>query len=165
MGKWYGNISNRVDENKMYCKEIEVGTYATEYMWSDRHAYEVVEVIDQNHVFIRRLKSIRTDNYGMSDAQSYRYESDLSRPVEEIKKTKSGWHRVNTYSVEKVKETANRYQKYLNEEHALGKYTKTEIAEFIKWIKRAEKGKEVKELASKINISFGVADEYYDYSF
>ena len=58
MTKLYGSLNNRFDENKYYngtYNNIKVGDYATEYLWSDRHAYEVVEVKDQKHVKIRRL--------------------------------------------------------------------------------------------------------------
>ena len=51
--RWYGNINNRLEENRMFCDEIKVGTGVTEYYYSDRHAYEVIEVIDQKHVKVR----------------------------------------------------------------------------------------------------------------
>lgn len=55
MSKWYGSLQNRLEENRMFCKAIEVGTGVTEYSWSDRHPYEVVEVRDQKHVVVREL--------------------------------------------------------------------------------------------------------------
>lgn len=51
--QWYGSLTNRLEENRMFCNEIEVGTGMTEYYWSDTHAYEVTEVIDQKHVKVR----------------------------------------------------------------------------------------------------------------
>ena len=51
----YGSLQNRLEENRMFCKEITVGTGVTEYSWSDRHAYEVIAVRDQKHVTIREL--------------------------------------------------------------------------------------------------------------
>lgn len=126
--KLYGSLSNRLDENGYYngtYNNIQVGTLCTEYLWSDRHAYEVVEVKDQKHIKIRRLKAIRTDNYGMSDLQHYDYERDETNPIKELQLFKSGWKEIR-YSA---------------------------------W-------KDNKRLGSvKINISFGIADEYYDYSF
>lgn len=53
MARWYGNVINRIEENRPSIPEIEVGTGVTEYCWSDRHAYEVIEVKDQKHVTIR----------------------------------------------------------------------------------------------------------------
>lgn len=51
--KWYGSLQNRLEENRQFVPEIEVGTGVTEYGYSDRHAYEVIEVIDQKHITIR----------------------------------------------------------------------------------------------------------------
>ena len=50
---WYGSLNNRLEENKQFCETIEVGTGMTEYSYSDRHAYEVIEVTDQKHVKVR----------------------------------------------------------------------------------------------------------------
>ena len=52
---WYGCLTNRLEENKMFCEKIEVGTGMTEYYYSDRHPYEVVEVTDQKHIKVREL--------------------------------------------------------------------------------------------------------------
>ena len=126
MKNWYGNVSNRLNENHYFNNtknNIEIGTLATIYSYSDRHAYEVVKVINQKHIFIRRLKAIRTDKNGMSDSQSYRFEQNLKQPIIELKFTYNHWRIILT-------------NKLTNK-----KYTK------------------------KTNISFGVADEYYDYSF
>lgn len=52
---WYGSLQNRLEEDRQFTDLIEVGTGMTEYLWSDRHAYEVIEVIDQKHVTVREL--------------------------------------------------------------------------------------------------------------
>lgn len=126
--KLYGSLTNRLEENRNYTgKDIEVGTLATEYLYSDRHAYEVVKVINQNHIFVRRLKAIRTDKNYMSECQDYRFESNPSaRPVE-LKKMKHGWKEIRHWTDKDGKEHSQAWEKW--------------------------------------NISFGVADEYYDYSF
>jgi hypothetical protein len=59
---------------------IEVGTGATVLFYSDRAAATVVEVHtnpkgEVNRVGIKYDNAVRTDNNGMSDAQSYRYEA------------------------------------------------------------------------------------------
>ena len=51
MSKWYGSLTNRLDEGHTFTDEIKVGTGVTEMCYSDRHPYEVVEVIDANVVF------------------------------------------------------------------------------------------------------------------
>lgn len=50
--KWYGSLNNRLDEGKTF-GDIKVGTGVTEMCWSDRHPYEVVEIIDEKHLLIR----------------------------------------------------------------------------------------------------------------
>ena len=126
--KFYGSLTNRLEENKNYAgKDIEVGMYATKYLWSDRAAYEVVEVVNQKNIFVRRLKAIRTDDNGMSECQDYRFESDTSRRPVELKKGKKGWYDVWRYTDRDGKERCQKHEDW--------------------------------------NISFGVADEYYDYSF
>lgn len=164
MSRWYGSITNRIEENKNYeGKDIYVGMKATEYMWSDRHAYEVVEVFDQEHIVIRRLNAKRVDSNGMSECQEYEYTSNEKASREEIKKTKTGWKRVITYTPETVKRTAEGYKN--NYAKNPESFTKTDIKEMERWIKKAEKNQPLSVLSSKINISFGIADEYYDYSF
>lgn len=41
--------------------------------WTDRHAY-FINRIEGKSVFVERANAKRTDEYGMSDCQSYRYE-------------------------------------------------------------------------------------------
>ncbi len=53
--KLYGSLDNRIDENRMLVNKIEIGTPMTEYLWSDRHPYETTRVIDQKHVYVRRM--------------------------------------------------------------------------------------------------------------
>lgn len=168
--KEIGNLTNRLEENAYYngtFNNIKVGTPCTIYLYSDRHAYEVIEVKSQEHLVIRQLKAIRTDNYGMSDAQNYRYESDPTNEGEEIKLTKNGWMRVNTFNKEGFEKCVNNLlQDAKNEEGA------REFATFYwrrclteKQFEKVLAGKEITKLQGKVNISFGIADEYFDYSF
>lgn len=69
----YGSVSNRFEEGATFCDKIEVGTGVTKYLWSDKHAFEVVEVIDQKHLLIRRCDAKRTDNNGMSECQDWEF--------------------------------------------------------------------------------------------
>lgn len=151
MSRWYGSLTNRLAENRMFVPEIKEGTYVTEYLWSDRHAYEVVKVVDQKHVFIRRLKAIRTDDWGMSDSQNYRYESDETASVEELVKRGDYWYKVFTFS----KEIHDKIVKEIG--WCLWSLTEKQWA-------RIDEGKVVKRY-SKINVSFGRADEFFDFSF
>lgn len=51
----------------------KVGMGATILMWTDRHAATVIEVITPKKIVVQEDTATRTDNYGMSDAQSYDY--------------------------------------------------------------------------------------------
>ena len=120
--KFYGSLDNRLEENGTYCGKIEVGTKATIYLWSDRHSYEVIDVKDQKHVTLRRLKATRTDGNGMSDFQEYDYKSDPKGETFELK-------------------------------FAYGKWRRKEVSRSgdVSWHPES--------------ISFGVADEHFDFSF
>lgn len=153
--KLYGSLINRLEENNNYCEEIKVGTYATQYMYTDRHAYEVTEVIDQGHVFIRQLDAVRADNNGMSESQSYNYISNESNPEYELKLTKYGWKEVTTFGQWYIDRYEKRVDGWWWTDRALLERVRKAVAQ----------GKTVKKYTTKWNISFGVADEYYDYSF
>lgn len=149
MKKWYGSLQNRLEENQMYVDEIKVGTYATMYEYSDRHAYEVVEVKDQKHIKIRKLDAKRIDDNGMSDSQHYEYLSNENNPIEELELTKYGWKKVIRYNIDLYNKVKNRIGYVLWD---------------IDIINKVLSGKEVKR-SYKVNISFGIADEHFDYSF
>lgn len=168
--KLYGSLNNRFDENHYFngtLGNIQVGTLCTVYLWSDRHAYEVVEVIDQSNISIRRLKAIRTDSNGMSDAQNWRYESNEKAATERIQLTKSGWKKVSVYNLARFQASVANLRKDCKTEQAaidLAKfYFRHGLTE--KQLEKVLAGKEVTKVQGEVNISFGIADEYYDYSF
>lgn len=163
--KWYGDINNRLREGKMLVDEIKVGTPLTEYLWSDRHAYEVTKVINQKHIFIRQLKAIRTDSYGMSDAQSYKYESDDTSPEIELMFRYNKWYKVRRYNYEQAVKRA-----YLFVEEGDIKTFEAALAYVLlgmsqKEIAKLKSGKDLLRYSEFNNISFGIAEEYFDYSF
>ena len=138
--KFYGNLSNRLDENKMYCEEIKVGTLVTIYHYSDRKAYEVVEVVDQKHVFIREYKAIAK---GKAMSNQWELISDETKPIIELKFRYNQWNKVNKYT-----------EKYLID-------SPIQDPVIVKQIKAKGFCNEY----NPINISFGIADYYYDYEF
>lgn len=89
-GKWYGSISNRIEEGKTY-GEVFVGMGATEYSWSDTHPFEVVEIIDKKHVVVRKMDYKRIDSNGMSDCQEYEYTSNPKNYTCKLTLTANGW--------------------------------------------------------------------------
>lgn len=138
--KWYGSLNNRIDENKMYCEKIEVGTGMTEYSYSDRKAFEVVKVVNQNNVFVREL-----DHKAVGQAMSNSWElvSNPNNPVRELKKRYGYWNWVGKATKESIERAVFIDKKVYDEVMKNGSAT----------------------VYHKTNVSFGVAEYYYDYEF
>ena len=117
--KWYGSITNRIDENKMYTPIIKVGTPVTEYLWSDREPYEVTKVISQKHIFMRRFDYKAT---GAPMSNTWELISNPNNPDLELRFRYGHWYQV-------LKSLTG------------------------------------KTVFSKMNVSFGIAEKYYDYEF
>ncbi len=88
MSRWYGSLQNRLQEVSKIKPEVGMGV--TEMCWSDRHPYEVVEVIDDRHIKVRALDHKRIDSNGMSECQEYEYSSNEKNPVITLFLTKQG---------------------------------------------------------------------------
>lgn len=153
--KWYGNLSNRLDENKMFTKTIEVGTGMTEYMWSDRRAYEVVEVIDQKHVKVREYTA---KHIGEAYENNWELLSDENNPVCLMTKRGKYWY----WTVEITSDILDEI------ENCKDANRKFELSLFlahneVDTEKLRKKGKITRY--HRANVSFGIADYYYDYEF
>lgn len=144
---WYGSLNNRLEENKQFCKTIEVGTGVTEYFYSDRKAYEVVSVKDQKHVTIREY-----DHKAKGEGFTNDWEliSNENNPLIELVKRGDYWYRAVTATIENVNSEDINVRMWL--------YHNGFDINKIK-----QNGKQTKY--HKMNVSFGVADYYYDYSF
>ena len=145
--KYYGSLNNRLNENKMFCDEIKVGTGVTEYSYSDREAYEVIEVKDQKHVRIRLL-----DHKAAGPCYSNQWElvSNESNPTYSLVKRGNYWYSVSVLTSDDLKEMDDMEK------------LRAAVAGFD--LEKIEtKGKQTKY--HKRNVSFGVANYYYDYSF
>ena len=147
--KWYGNIMNRMEEGKMFCDEIKVGTGMTEYYWSDRHAYEVVEVKDQKHITVRELAH---KHVGEAFENKWELSSDESNPCRALERRGNTWYWTSTITADDIKDIDNDMDLRL----------RVVMAGF-DIDKIREKGKQTRRY--KANVSFGVADYYYDYEF
>lgn len=145
---WYGSINNRLEENKMYCNEIVVGTGVTEYYWSDRHPYEVIEVIDQKHVKVRALNH-RHVGYGYMD-NNWELVSDENNPVKMLTKRGKYWYWTVTVTKDILENDDIDTMLFLAHNN-------------INADKLKEKGKVTRY--RRANVSFGVAEYYYDYEF
>lgn len=166
--KWYGSIDNRIEEGHQFVKEIKVGDGMTEYLWSDRHAYEVTQVINQEHVFVRRMKATIKTGKTYYD-QDYDYASNPNAREIELKKYRGNWCEVYEFNKEAI-------LKQIDEFFESGKNCcRTKEKEFAYRISGSnftdkqkedfENGKTIYKYKPWKNISFGVMDEYEDPSF
>lgn len=149
--KLYGSINNRLEENRQFCDEIKVGTGCTEYLWSDREAYEVVAVKDQKHVTIRKL-----DHKHIGECFENKWEliSNENNTTYNLVKRGKYWY-------SEVVATSDLLD-YKDDDEKL----KTQL--FLAYNDIDEQ--QLRERGTikryhRMNVSFGVAEYYYDYSF
>ncbi len=150
--QWYGSLNNRIEENRQFCETIEVGTGMTEYSYTDRHAYEVIEVTDQKHVKVREY-----DHKPAGECYSNQWEliSNPENPTINLVKRGKYWYTVSEITPEEAKEIyeGNDFQSKLWACH-----NNFDLEEIM------ASGKSKKSY-HRMNVSFGVAQYYYDYEF
>lgn len=152
---WYGNLTNRLEENRMFCDEIKVGTGMTEYYYSDRHAYEVVEVQDQKHIKVRELDHKHIGENCMDN--NWELVSNENNVVRTMTKRGNYWYwtSVITDAILANLESEDAEQRMRTE--LFMAYNNVD-AETLKAKKKVTR-------YNKANVSFGIADYYYDYEF
>ncbi|MDR0825066.1 MAG: hypothetical protein LBN74_08220 [Prevotella sp.] len=130
----------------------EVGKGATVLLWTDRHAYEVMSVSkDFKTVVIQQYLPERIDDLGMSESQDYKYEK-LNGYDETIVWKWGAWRKVyNKIIFEDSYEFDRKDEKELFDEDGI--------------IQLVEGKTKAKTEYSKVNIVFGIKEEYYDFSF
>lgn len=127
----------------------EVGKGATVLLWTYRHAYEVIEVSeDKKRVVVQKYNAKRIDSNGMSDSQQYEYKELL--PNKRVIVWRRGAWRWEKECIEYVRPDVERKDEHYDENARLKLIDGVTI--------------KVKHY-SKVNIIWGVKDEYYDYSF
>ena len=130
----------------------EVGKGATVLSWTDRYAYEVIEVSnDKKRVVVQQYFPKRIDKNGMSESQEYEYK-ELS-PVKEVIVWRWGswkWEREVIKFINPPIGYSKEYEKYYDSEGMLM---------LIDGI--TKKAKEY----HKVSIVFGEKREYYDFTF
>jgi hypothetical protein len=159
-----------------------VGEGATILLYSDRHAYEVVQVMEDGmSCLIQRCKATRTDSYGMSEMQDYKYELNPNAPIKHLvfKQFKRNGEVTMRYQEEHSRiDFTPAYWKRLQAESGktfpsredikqhLGEDVYNMIFEVgVQQPVAVVKGvtKEYR-IACPVEIIFGVRDEHYDYS-
>lgn len=153
MGKWYGSLSNRIEEDRQFCDEIKVGTGVTEYHWSDRDAYEVVEVKDQKHVTVRELDHIHV---GEPMTNDWELVSNENNPTRTLEKRGKYWYWVSTITLDEYMSLPE------IDERGMPRDLKALLAGFDPQ-KIIDNGKQTRRV--RAHVSFGVASYYYDYEF
>lgn len=154
--KLYGSLNNRLEENRMFVDEIEVGTGVTEYLWSDCHPFEVTAVINQKDVFIRPMKHERpNDNGDYAYTNEWVITSDETAQAFEIVKRGNYWYRKVTVTPDEVKAIME----------------SNDIDARLWLCHNGFHGDEIiasgkaKTKYHRMNVSFGKAEYYYDYEF
>ena len=133
----------------------EVGKGGTILMYSDRHAFEVLE-INGDEILIDEYIAERTDDNGMSECQSYKFEKLEGYPYKIVWRYKH-WYRVGGH----VNLINGHTYDSLTPEERLAVYGEEDIQPIHEVAFISKK----KVTYSKINVIFGVKRHYYDYSF
>lgn len=152
--KLYGSLNNRLCENRMFCDEITVGTGMTEYFYSDRHPYEVVEVTDQKHIKVRRYDKKLV---GECFSNDWELISNENLPVLEMAKRGEYWYFVTRITSDILADLESEDPEMQFRTQMFLCHNGVDID------KLREKGKITKY--HRANVSFGKAEYYYDYSF
>tara|TARA_R110000744_G_scaffold134922_3_gene244231 strand:- start:7544 stop:8071 length:528 start_codon:yes stop_codon:yes gene_type:complete len=149
----------------------EIGEGATELMWSDRQPHQVTWVSDdKSECIIQSINAKRIDTNGMSESQNYDYSDVTDHKQHLIWRNKQGgcWC-IKSKEIrfipkfKKQYEIENQKEFYASE---LSKELKTEIFGDKYYPQNIIKGI-TKEYTNynKINIAFGYAQKYHDFTF
>jgi hypothetical protein len=133
----------------------EVGKGATVLSWTDRHAYEVIEVSkDGRRVIVQQYIPERIDSNGMSECRDYKYEK-LVETKEVVVWKWGAWHferdvlevlDEGAFCSRPREEIDASYDEYGMLKHQEG---------LTKWVKRYP----------KVSILFGKREKYHDFTF
>ena len=145
---WYGSLQNRLEEGHQFVEEIKVGTGVTEYYYSDREPYEVIEVSDQKHFTMRKMDHRHVGDCFMDN--NWELVSNEENPCYDVVKRGKNWYFVSTITADQIQN--------IDAETEI----RIVLAGFDLQTIR-EKGKQSKY--RKANISIGHAEYYYDYEF
>ena len=157
--KWYGNVTNRLEEGKQLAP-IQVGTDITMYYWSDRNCYYITEVIDDKHIKVKPWIVIADHSKpGGMGHQDWVYFKTYNEASDYLKSF--GFNGYGDDLEEREEDWVYRYNKW----QKMYRYTEDNYC-----TDREKKSLEKKgyydryyDLGGKV--SFGVRDYYYDWEF
>jgi len=147
-----GSYINRLLENHPNDSVIEVGTLVTEYLYTDRHVYEVVEVDSPKRVTIRRMRALPKEG---SVPMSNQWELVSDKDGIERKLTKRGKYWYWTSEV-----TKDMYDERKDDVRFMIAFLG---AGFDK--DKMERDGKSQARYRRAKVRFGVGDYYYDYEF
>lgn len=141
--KWYGSISNRLQENKNNLgRDIMVGDDITKYLWSDRTCYYVTKVKNQKHIFIKEYEII----------------ADRDKP--------GGMGHQNWLYFKTRKEANDYLNKYGLGEREIWEHQEIELVyRYGKWREKYIDRNGKIQYRGNWDISFGIRDYYFDWEF
>ena len=163
-GKTTGSLFNYLMGNNATLPEVGKG--ATILHWTDRSAYEVIEVSENKmECTIQRYDPERVDGLGMSDSQSYKYEK-LTEQKMHLVWRQGAWRAKGSEIVFTKEFIAARLEHERSLAKALTEEQRSEIYQGEVYPQKVVAGiTREKKVFHKVNIIFGVKREYYDYSF
>lgn len=163
-GKTTGSLFNHLMGNNATLPEVGKG--ATILHWTDRSAYEVVEVSENRmECIIQRYNPERVDGLGMSDSQSYKYEKLAEEKMHLV--WRQGAWRVKSSEIVFTKEFIAAHPEHeWSLDKALTEEQRSEIYQGQAYPQKVVAGiTREKKVFHKVNVIFGTKQEHYDYSF
>ena len=82
----YGSLTNILYGNAKSTPPY-IGQGATEVLWTDRHAYEVIAIKDERHIIVRRMNARLVSEY---EDQEYELTSDPNGSCVNLFRKKNG---------------------------------------------------------------------------
>ena len=175
MARCYGNLVNRIDENKNFNKDniIHVGDDITMYYWSDRACYFVTDVVNQKHIKVKKYEVVADQSKpGGPGHQNWLYfktrkekneylKHFFDREFEDFEHDEETW----IYRYGKWKKAEMYIKEDLDSENMFGQKLR-DVYFTDKEIEKLENNEVVyryHDLPGKI--SFGVKSYYYDWEF
>ena len=141
----YGNLINRLQE-KAKGLEPKVGLDVTEYLYSDRNVYEIINVENNKNFTMRRYDVKHNGPFG---SQDWELISDEKNPTYDMVYRYNKWYQKLTYTKESLNKSFKENGYVLVNNKTFDKAMKDGIA--YEYIER--------------NIVIGVSDYYYDFEF
>lgn len=185
--RFYGSVINRLMEGRQV-DNIKVGMDITMYLWSDRHCYYVVDVINQKEIKVKKylvcadqdkacgmghqdwkyFKTAKEHNQYLNsckleyDGKVIKYDENPkeSEPETWVYRYKK-WMKCNKYDLDAWNKLVERCKEDSKKPELLAHYYSGLSDEEIEKIKSGKVVNKYSDLSGKI--SFGVRDYYYDW--